>query len=130
MSKPATVSRARMYEVIRAPLITEKTTNGSEHGQVTFKVSADATKPEIKQAIDVIVMTMDDLVNELEPPINPKARVLWLKNDPTYRPALDCAPCFERTCPLGHLRCLNDLIPDRVAQELASLEAQASSAHA
>ena len=64
------------------------------------------------------------------PPINPKARVLWLKNDPTYRPTLDCAPCFERTCPLGHLRCLNDLIPGRVAQELASLEAQASSAHA
>ena len=37
-AKPATVSRARMYEVIRAPLITEKTTNGSEHGQVTFRV--------------------------------------------------------------------------------------------
>ena len=36
------VSRARMYEVIRAPLITEKTTNGSEHSQVTFKVAADA----------------------------------------------------------------------------------------
>ena len=34
-----TVSRARMYEVIRSPLITEKTTNGSEHGQVTFRVS-------------------------------------------------------------------------------------------
>ena len=32
------VSRARMYEVIRAPLITEKTTNGSEHSQVTFRV--------------------------------------------------------------------------------------------
>ena len=48
----ATVSRARMYEVIRAPLITEKTTNGSEHSQVTFKVAADATKPEIKQAVE------------------------------------------------------------------------------
>ena len=47
-----TVSRARMYEVIRAPLITEKTTNGSEHSQVTFKVAADATKPEIKQAVE------------------------------------------------------------------------------
>ena len=47
-----TVSRARMYEVIRAPLITEKTTNGSEHSQVTFRVSADATKPEIKQAVE------------------------------------------------------------------------------
>ena len=46
------VSRARMYEVIRAPLITEKTTNGSEHSQVTFRVSADATKPEIKQAVE------------------------------------------------------------------------------
>ena len=49
---PATVSRSRMYEVIRAPLITEKTTNGSEHSQVTFKVAADATKPEIKQAVE------------------------------------------------------------------------------
>ena len=46
------VSRARMYEVIRAPLITEKTTNGSEHGQVTFRVAMDASKPEIKQAIE------------------------------------------------------------------------------
>jgi large subunit ribosomal protein L23 len=51
-AKPATVSRARMYEVIRAPLITEKTTNGSEHSQVTFRVSMDATKPEIKQAVE------------------------------------------------------------------------------
>ena len=48
----ATVSRARMYEVIRSPLITEKTTNGSEHGQVTFRVAMDATKPEIKQAVE------------------------------------------------------------------------------
>ena len=48
----ATVSRARMYEVIRSPLITEKTTNGSEHGQVTFRVASGATKPEIKQAIE------------------------------------------------------------------------------
>ena len=46
------VSRARMYEVIRSPLITEKTTNGSEHGQVTFRVALDATKPEIKQAVE------------------------------------------------------------------------------
>ena len=47
-----TVSRARMYEVIRSPLITEKTTNGSEFSQVTFRVSMDATKPEIKQAVE------------------------------------------------------------------------------
>ena len=43
------------------------------------------------------------------PPLNSKARVLWLKNDSAYQPPLDCAPCFERECPLGHTRCLNDI---------------------
>lgn len=43
------------------------------------------------------------------PPLNEKAHVLWLKNDPAYQPPLDCAPCFERECPLGHTRCLNDI---------------------
>ncbi len=45
------------------------------------------------------------------PPLNPRAQVLWLKNDPHYQPPLDCAPCFQRECPLGHLRCLRDLTP-------------------
>ena len=45
------------------------------------------------------------------PPLNPLATVLWLKDDPAYQPPLDCAPCFERSCPLGHTRCLNDLSP-------------------
>ncbi len=48
------------------------------------------------------------------PPLNPLAHVVWLKNDPTYQPPLDCAPCFERTCPLGHTRCLVDIQPDQV----------------
>ena len=59
----ATVSRARMYEVIRAPLITEKTTNGSEHSQVTFRVSMDATKPEIKQAVEGLFKVKVKAVN-------------------------------------------------------------------
>jgi len=48
--------------------------------------------------------------------LSDKAVVLWLKNEAVYQPALDCAPCFERSCPLGHLRCLNDLMPERVEQ--------------
>jgi heptosyltransferase-2 len=52
------------------------------------------------------------------PPLNPAAHVLWLKTDASYRPALDCAPCFERDCrlPAGaqHLRCLNDIGPQEV----------------
>ena len=48
------------------------------------------------------------------PPLSNKAVVLWLKNDAAYQPPLDCAPCFERECPLGHTRCLNDISAERV----------------
>ncbi|WP_228488201.1 lipopolysaccharide heptosyltransferase II [Caenimonas koreensis] len=49
------------------------------------------------------------------PPLNDKAQVVWLKDDAAYQPPLDCAPCFERECPLGHTRCLVDITPERVA---------------
>jgi heptosyltransferase-2 len=48
------------------------------------------------------------------PPLNHRAHVLWLKQDPAYQPPLDCAPCFARECPLGHTRCLNDISAERV----------------
>ena len=56
------------------------------------------------------------------PPLSDKATVLWLKNDASYQPPLDCAPCFERECPLdadkGHMRCLRDIAPQRVLKAL------------
>jgi heptosyltransferase-2 len=52
------------------------------------------------------------------PPLSTKAVVLWLKDDTTYQPPLDCAPCFERDCPLGHTRCLVDISPERVLAAL------------
>ncbi len=58
------------------------------------------------------------------PPLNARAAVLWLKNDPDYLPPLDCAPCFERQCPLGHCRCLRDIAPARVLQGIHDLGAQ------
>lgn len=54
------------------------------------------------------------------PPLSPLARVVWLKNDLDYAPALACSPCFERECPLGHTRCLVDIEPDRVLSCLAA----------
>ncbi|WP_076072665.1 50S ribosomal protein L23 [Sphingomonas montana] len=44
----------RHYDVVLAPHITEKTTLLSEHNAVVFKVAADATKPEIKAAIEAL----------------------------------------------------------------------------
>jgi heptosyltransferase-2 len=52
------------------------------------------------------------------PPLNSRATVLWLKNDANYLPALDCAPCYARECPLGHTRCLVDIQPAQVLQRL------------
>jgi heptosyltransferase-2 len=52
------------------------------------------------------------------PPLSDRAHVIWLKNDTSYQPALDCAPCFARTCPLGHTRCLVDITPEQVLRYL------------
>ncbi|MBN07796.1 MAG: 50S ribosomal protein L23 [Rhodospirillaceae bacterium] len=51
-AKKITVSRERMYEIIRSPLITEKSTIISEHNQVSFRVPLAATKPEIRAAVE------------------------------------------------------------------------------
>ena len=53
------------------------------------------------------------------PPLSARAKVLWLKTDTRYAPALDCAPCFARECPLGHTRCLVDIAPDAVLAQLS-----------
>jgi large subunit ribosomal protein L23 len=52
-AKPkVTLTKQQMYDVILAPVITEKATRTSEHNQVVFRVALDATKPEIKAAIE------------------------------------------------------------------------------
>jgi len=51
---------------------------------------------------------------EHTPPLNDRARVVWLRVDKNYQPPLACAPCYERTCPLGHMRCLEDVSAERV----------------
>jgi len=47
-----TLSREAMYTIIRSPVITEKATALAERSQVVFKVAIDASKPEIKAAIE------------------------------------------------------------------------------
>ena len=49
-----TTTDPRHYDVIVAPLITEKATNASEHNKVVFKVADDATKDEIAAAIEAL----------------------------------------------------------------------------
>jgi large subunit ribosomal protein L23 len=46
------MSREAMFEMIRAPVITEKATLLNELNQIVFRVAIDASKPEIKAAIE------------------------------------------------------------------------------
>ena len=55
MAKPAkSAVDNRHFDVLLAPHITEKSTLLSEHNAVVFKVAGDATKPEIKAAVEAL----------------------------------------------------------------------------
>ena len=53
------------YDVIRSPVITEKATNASEHGQVVFEVAPEATKAQIKEAVEGLFSVKVKAVNTL-----------------------------------------------------------------
>jgi large subunit ribosomal protein L23 len=59
------VNKLAMYDVILAPVVTEKSTRMSEHNQVVFKVRKEATKPEIKAAIEGLFNVKVTAVNTL-----------------------------------------------------------------
>jgi large subunit ribosomal protein L23 len=64
-AKTPKVGEGRRFDLILAPVITEKATRGSEHNQVTFRVPLDASKPEIKAAIEGLFKVKVDAVNTL-----------------------------------------------------------------
>ena len=53
------------YDVILAPVVTEKSTMGAENNQVTFRVAVDSSKPEIKAAVEAIFDVKVKAVNTL-----------------------------------------------------------------
>ncbi len=59
------MSELRHYDVILRPIITEKSTRLSEHNQVVFAVRKDASKPEIKAAVEAIFKVKVEAVNTL-----------------------------------------------------------------
>ena len=59
------ISKERMFEVIRRPLITEKATLISEHNQVAFEVAMSASKPEIRAAVEGLFKVKVTGVNTL-----------------------------------------------------------------
>ena len=71
----------RHYDVIVAPHITEKATLLSEHNAVVFKVAGDATKPQIKAAVEALFKVKVTGVNTL----NQKGKTKKWKGRPYTR---------------------------------------------
>jgi len=59
------MSDLKHYDIIRSPVITEKSTLVSENNQVVFNVASTATKPEIKSAVEALFSVKVKAVNTL-----------------------------------------------------------------
>jgi len=59
------MSTERNYNVLVGPLVTEKATMLSEHGQIAFRVRLDATKAEIRRAVENLFNVKVTAVNTL-----------------------------------------------------------------
>jgi len=58
-------TQLKHYDVILSPVITEKSTLASEENKVVFKVAQEATKPEIKAAVEALFQVKVKAVNTL-----------------------------------------------------------------
>ena len=63
--RAATLPRDVMYDIVRTPVITEKATAAGERNEVVFRVAIDATKPEIKAAVEALFSVKVEGVNTL-----------------------------------------------------------------
>ncbi|MEZ5480844.1 MAG: lipopolysaccharide heptosyltransferase II [Porticoccaceae bacterium] len=92
---------------------------------------------QLDDAIDLLavadaVVSNDSGLMHIAAALNRPLVVVYGSTSPKFTPPLsdnvailsipvDCGPCFERECPLQHMKCLNDLLPLKVIEALAHL---------
>jgi len=82
------LSRERMYDIVRRPVITEKATMASEHNQVTFRVPLDADKREVKAAVEGLFKVKVTAVNTLRVKGKAKRFRGFMGRRPDYKKAI------------------------------------------
>lgn len=99
-----------------------------------------AGRTELAEAVDLLSMANAVLSNDsglmhIASALQRPVLVIYGATSPTFTPPLseqsdtviptiDCAPCFERECPLGHHRCMRDTSPEQVIAKFEALLAQ------
>jgi len=89
-----------------------------------------AGQTRLEDAIDLLAManfviTNDSGLMHVAAALQRPMVAIYGSSDPGFTPplaetaqierlGLDCSPCFKRECPLGHLNCLNKLLPERI----------------
>ncbi len=92
---------------------------------------------QLEQAVDLLsaataVVSNDSGLMHIAAAVGRPLVVVYGSTSPAFTPPLaerveilqipvDCGPCFQRECPLGHLKCLRDLKPERVLVALEKL---------
>ena len=112
--------------------VAERINQLSDHGCVDL-----SGKTSITEAIDLLaladaVISNDSGLMHVAAALNKKVIALYGSSDPCFTPplnakakiislGLECSPCFKRECPLGHTRCLVDITPQQVIEEMGSM---------
>ncbi|MFP4136922.1 MAG: lipopolysaccharide heptosyltransferase II [Halomonas sp.] len=87
-------------------------------------------RTRLADAVDLLadceqVVTNDSGLMHVAAAVGTRVQAIYGSSSPAYTPpltdnakihtlAVDCSPCFARTCPLGHTRCLTEMAPERI----------------